>query len=233
MNCKELSQAFDAYLNSWVTTIYGTSNGGTLVLNDYEKSLFLTEAQRHIITDIYRGNTDASFGVDKTALSKVYLKDLIVNTYLDAATLVDTFSSFDKYEVPMPSDCFILLNETVYLSDDIANAVMVIPASFDALNRMFRNPYRKPNHSRVFRTLEGDDIQYYSREPITEVHINYLKTIPPIIVAPLLDGITIDGSTEETLPILPEELHTSILKKAVELAYTYMASQSNVKSNTD
>ncbi len=233
MNCTELSQAFDAYLNSWALTQYGTVNGSTLALNEYEKSLYLTEAQRNLVIEIYKGDTDASFGVDKTALSKVYLKGLINNGYLSEATLVDTVMYFNKYQITLPEDCFVLLNETVNLNDDLSRIASVVPVAYDSINKMFKNPYRRPSHSTVFRTLENDSIYYYSTESITEAHVNYIKTIPPIIVAPLLDGITIEGNTEETPPVLPAELHTIILKKAIELAYTYMATRSNVESNTD
>ena len=229
----ELSKAFDAYLNSWISQLYGTNNGGTLVLNEYEKSLFLTEAQRTLILEIYRGDVNATLGIDKTSLSKVYLKNLIKQAYLEEPVTETPLAGYNQYTSPLPADCFLILNEVVYLDDDLDNAVAVYPISFDALNKQLRNPYRNPNHSRVLRTMHGDLINYYSAEPITEIQITYLETIPPIIVTNLLDGVTLEGYTTDTPPVLPSELHSLLIKKAVELAYTYMAPQSNVESNTD
>ena len=48
--------------------------------------------------------------------------------------------------------------------------------------------------------------------------MRYIKRPSPIILAPLLDGLSIHGATAAQTSELPEEIHEEILQRAVELA---------------
>lgn len=48
--------------------------------------------------------------------------------------------------------------------------------------------------------------------------MRYIKRPSPIILAPLLDGLSIHGATAPQTSELPEEIHEEILQRAVELA---------------
>lgn len=242
MDVKEFSDKFDTLLNSYKTSVpYGYEQGNfDFTLNEYEKSIYLTQAQEAKVANYFSSNTDLNstfegsdnarksieaLVTDKTLSdvetaesrhivkgSKIYLvpEDLWFTIY--ESVIYDTEDSDNK-----PSDCVVSMIETQ------GNAYTnVIPVTHDDFYRTYNNPFRGVTNKRALRLNAGDRLyEVVSKYPISKYFIRYVKKPEPIILEDLPDGLTIDGvSTAQTCK-LDDSLHDDILSAAVQLALQY------------
>ena len=79
MDSKGFSNGFDVMLNSHAArALFGEQAAqGDLVLNEYEKSLLLTESQEDIILELYNGKGSATNGFETTEELRRYLSPLV------------------------------------------------------------------------------------------------------------------------------------------------------------
>ena len=79
MNTEEFSNRFDVLIHNY-------ANAGTfgsvpyLTFDEYEKSIFLTKAQKEIILEVYNGRSNTGLSFEKTEEARRYLEAL-VKTY--------------------------------------------------------------------------------------------------------------------------------------------------------
>lgn len=230
MTTKEFSDAFDALLNSYSTQMnFGDSASmGGMVLDEYEKSLFLTQAQEQIIVGLYTGRNDKTSSFEKTEELRSNLKGLIKTATLTESN--EDFKGISKYSkfFILPDDVLFITYEAATLSDENAGCkngtvISVIPVTQDEFDRVMNNPFRQASKRRALRLDNGLDVaEIVTKYNIKDYTIRYLSKPTPIVLANLaemsIDGVSIDGVDTITECKLDSAMHRYILERAVALA---------------
>ena len=234
MTCEEFSLEFDLLYNN----IMSNKAPG---LSEYEKSLFLTQAQESIVLDIYSGKYGDSF--ERTEETKSYLNILIKqkeyekidgtdkNSIKPEGNKLDTRSVF----ITLPEDLWFKTGETAYIIDnfykcnvDGLREVMVFPVTQDTLVRTKRSPFRGPNERRILRLDSGkNQVELISNYQIHSYTVRYLSRPEPIILKELPQGLTIGGKSSPQTCLLNTAIHKAILSKAVLIAKSSWESENN------
>lgn len=212
MTTQEFSNEFDTLLNS-----HSQSSSNSIVLDEYEKSVFLTQAQEEVIKSLYNGNlTGESF--EKTEELRRYLDSLVKTVKLKPIESdflgIDVNSTFFK----LPEEVWFITYEQAVVSN---NNTKVIPMRQDEWHKSKNNPFKMPNKNKVIRLDSGEGmielIPYYPS--VTEYLIRYVSKPSPIILVNLPDDLSINGESNITECKLNAALHRVILERAVQLAY--------------
>ena len=227
MTCEEFSLEFDLLYNN----IMSNKAPG---LSEYEKSLFLTQAQESIVLDIYSGKYGDSF--ERTEETTSYLNQLLKqrtynNGEFTEGNKLDTRSIF----VTLPEDIWFKTGETAYIIDDFYKCnvdglreVMVFPVTQDTLVRTKRSPFRGPNERRILRLDSGkNQVELISNYEIHSYTVRYLSRPEPIILKELPQGLTIGGKSSPQTCLLNTAIHKAILSKAVLIAKSSWESENN------
>lgn len=237
MTIEEFSNEFDILINSnSAIKVFGIAEA-SYEFNEYEKSVFLTEAQESIVTSLYKG-TLIGDSFEKTEELRRYLNEL-----------VKTYSTSDKQEgssltshstfFNIPKDVMFITYETVISND--ANlpckgdtVLDVIPVTQDELSKTLKNPFKAPNNRRVLRLDINDyKVELISSYNISEYKIRYISKPEPIILCNLPDDLSIgktdsfSGKEANECKLNPA-IHRTILEMAVKLA---IASRSTKTKN--
>ena len=224
MTITEFSDQFDVLYNNI------TSNQAP-GLNEYEKSLFLTKAEKEIVKNYFTPNSKGNNlgqGFDDSAKRQADFSVLMKTGTCTAVsnnppTKIDSRSVVYTY----PTDVFIVINETVIVSN---KPKQVIPLRYDEYTRLMSKPFKRPLKNQVWRLINSGTVSAAAvstktveiipgvGDTISTYSVRYVRVPKPIIVANL-DGLTIDneGTASTTCEIDPI-LHEDILQRAVELA---------------
>lgn len=226
----EWSTQFDLYWNN----IASDKAPG---LEEYEKSVFLTDAQDSIVVALYKGQLGKGFEVTEE------LKDYL-DTLVKQVTVTNPApSSFprmlsDKYHSVVfetPGDLLFRTWEACTINPGCGNVTAeVIPVTQDDFWRTIRNPFRRPNNRRVLRlsystnTSGGDsgydrtqysELVYAGSNGPSSYTVRYLAYPDPIILGGCSEtGLKIRGQWTPQTCKLPESIHSLILAEAVRLA---------------
>ena len=227
MTCEEFSLEFDLLYNNIMSN-------KALGLSEYEKSLFLTQAQESIVLDIYSGKYGDSF--ERTEETTSYLNQLLKQRTYDSGEFtegnkLDTRSVF----ITLPEDIWFKTGETAYIIDDFYKCnvdglreVMVFPVTQDTLVRTKRSPFRGPNERRILRLDSGkNQVELISNYEIHSYTVRYLSRPEPIILKELPQGLTIGGKSSPQTCLLNTAIHKAILSKAVLIAKSSWESENN------
>lgn len=227
MTCEEFSLEFDLLYNN----IMSNKAPG---LSEYEKSLFLTQAQESIVLDIYSGKYGDSF--ERTEETTSYLNQLLKqrtynNGEFTEGNKLDTRSVF----VTLPEDIWFKTGETATIMDDSYKCqvdglreVMIFPVTQDTLVRTKRSPFRGPNERRILRLDSGkNQVELISNYEIFTYTVRYLSRPEPIILKELPQGLTIGGKSSPQTCLLNTAIHKAILSKAVLIAKSSWESENN------
>lgn len=242
MDVKEFSNEFDVLLNSYSPV---ASSGGmvtTIGLDEYEKSVYLTQAQESVVLSLYNGKNPFNEGFENTEELRRYLDGLETGITLtpyntqDITIIPNRVSSIGS-AFKLPSDLWFITHETVnYQSTsedcrELLNEVAVVPVTQDEYNRIRKNPFRGANIRRALRLdigkfydpLNNEEIRLVQIIPprefgISRYHINYISKPSPIILTDLPDGLEIENSSKAQTCLLNPALHRTILQKAVMIA---------------
>ena len=234
MTCEEFSLEFDLLYNN----IMSNKAPG---LSEYEKSLFLTQAQESIVLDIYSGKYGDSF--ERTEETKSYLNILIKqkeyigidgtdeNSIISEGDKLDTRSVF----ITLPEDLWFRTGETATIIDDSYKChldglreVTVLPVTQDTFVRTKRSPFRGPNERRILRLDSGkNQVELISNYEIHSYTVRYLSRPEPIILKELPQGLTIGGKSSPQTCLLNTAIHKAILSKAVLIAKSSWESENN------
>ena len=241
MTTSEFSYEFDLLYNN----IRSNKAPG---VDDYEKSLFLTQAQEYIVKSYYE-SFENSEKAREVLTPLVVSKNVILNS-IPTTVSTDSVNNENepnvyKYYVEIPSDCWFILNEFVELegtSKEIPTylksyKMMVKPVLLDDYYKIKNNPFKGPNNRQVLRynisyttnlptppvTTVNSKVIIVSKYALTEYYvIRYLKKPSPIILfnssATEYTGLTIDSLNTIQTSILPESVHREIVETAVNLA---------------
>lgn len=236
MTTKEFSDAFDTLLNSYnVPSGFGYSPTiGGLVLDEYEKSLFLTQAQEQLIVELYTGRNVQQSSFERTEELRSNLKSLIKTVTLSESN--EEYKGISKHSkfFVLPSDVLFITYESAIIGDESAGCkdgseIAVIPVTQDDFHRVKNNPFRQPNKRKALRLDNNQNVsEVISKYNLKEYTIRYLSKPKPIILDDL--EVSIDGVSTKTECELNSILHRPILERAVLLAITSrnMQKQNNV-----
>ena len=210
MTNKEFDTQFDIFYNNIA------SNAAPSV-NSYEKSVFLTQAQRDIILGLYNGREVPGISFESTEEARRYLTDLV------KVRNIPVLNNGNNSYVELPNDLwFITLEEVKFHSNNecIKNkSIKVIPVRQDELLTTLDNPFKGPSERRVLRVDIGGNLVLYSKYSIKEYTITYIVNPNPIILEDLTSyGLTIEGKSEESESNINPILHRAVLERAVALA---------------
>ena len=199
----------------------------SLDFDEYEKSLFLTLAQKDFVLGYYTGDNRYNYSFEEKELVREAL-DKLVNTYT-TTTGIEAFPHLDDdkhvytaYEIPNDL-LWIIYEEAHYASNTNCECadgryVEVVPATHDELHRRLRNPFRGPRLHRILRLNAADNmVELVSDYPIGSYTLRYVKEPTPIILTDLSDGLTLNGYSTQMTCSLPEVTHMPILRDAVRL----------------
>ena len=97
MTCTEFSNEFDILLNSY------SDNPSDIKIDEYEKSIYLTQAQEEIIKNLYSGTNKYMEGFEATEKLRRYLDTLNKSEYFCVYLIrtaiyclhISIFSNFD------------------------------------------------------------------------------------------------------------------------------------------
>lgn len=224
MTTQEFSDKFDTLLDA-----YGKSyaslrgiQGNTWSpedLDEYEKSVYLTEAQNFLVMALYNG-TYTGESLEQTEELRRSLDSLICSANPETTTGTAIAGTLYK----LPEDTWYIIYEamTIGESDEAGcyggNAIPVSPVRHDEYLSYMANPFRKPNEHRAFRLDVGDKTVEIISAYSGSYFIRYLRKPKPIILLNLEGNLSIEGETTEQTCELTDRLHLPILENAVKLA---------------
>ena len=222
MNLQDFSNGFDTLLSSYINRAeYGEeASKATLHLDEYEKSLFLTQYQEEYVLSLYNGRNSAGRSFEETEEIRRYLASLVgENTESPIENPQLTGLDGNSKFFSLPDDLWFIVYESVKVSDGKCGentSLEVVPTTHDEYNRLRKNPFRGANDRRALRMdIQGDVVEIISKYDITDYYLRYLKKLSPIILIDLEDGLTVNDEDTATECALPEFLHERILEGAV------------------
>lgn len=225
MNNKEFIHEFDVLINAHQQEFNGEIS--ELLLDEYEKSVFLTQAQDEFVVAAYNGKNQYGYMFESDEESRRYLDSLIktvtLTTQITPTEGIEIISKDSKlYEAP--SDLLFITYESVKLesNDDSCingRVIEVVPIRQDEFHKVYDNPFRGANKRRALRLdNSGDILEIVCKYNIAEYVIRYVRRPNPIILVDLDGGLTIQGKSVETSCELEPATHRLILQRAVSLA---------------
>ena len=223
MTTKEFSQEFDVKLNSYEGfSNYGITIGETIKLNEYEKSLFLTQAQSQIIIEYYTGKNNFRESFEQNENLKRSLQALVSTitftnqiSYIQLKGVSDYSQFYQLTSKLNANELWYIIYESAKIG---SRTTIVKPITHDTAYSILRNPLKTNFLERTFRLEFNDDtIELINKYPITEYLIRYIKNPSPIILDDF-EELTIDGYNIITECQLHESIHRTILDRAYILA---------------
>lgn len=227
MNLEEFSNEFDVLIDN--ARIGGASIRS---LNEYDKSVFLTEAQDQIVKAYYE-----SF--EQSERSRRALDKLITSGSTDSYEAESEASSilYGTRHYTLEKDVMYIIYEWCTITSEKqcldAKRVPIVPIPYDDVAKIIVNPFRGANSRRIIRidnpiTTETDakvnsavelivPSVYDNSEDVLTYNYRYIRKPNPIILEDL-GKLTIEGEHEATECELDESVHRLILDSAVQLA---------------
>lgn len=224
MTTEEFSNAFDTLLNSYrLNSDFGEQTAKQdIVLDEYEKSVFLTQAQHDLVLSYYNGHNNEGKSFEKTEELRRYLANLVSDDMIDPMAEDDEsyyrISNHSKYFY-LPDDLWFITYEAIQVkSNDCHNGQFIdtIPVTQDEYSRIKDNPFRGANDRRALRLDMGEgNVEIVSTYSDYTYYIRYITKLNPIILTDLPDDLSIDGENTKQECQLHEALHQEILQRAV------------------
>lgn len=204
MTTESLSNEFDVLLNAYSTE----TNTLSTQLDEYEKSVFLSQAQKEVIVSIYSGRNNKGISFESTEESRRLLHKLTRRWILD-----NIATEVTEIEISTPEDLFFVTHESAEIQIRKGESlqkfkVLVVPTNQDDLDTTLNNPFKGPNKNRILRLDINESIKLISNYPIASYTIDYIAYPKPIITTNLED-LDIDGYNT------PEEFELDFLKDEI------------------
>lgn len=205
----EFDTQFDIFYNN-------IASNAAPSINSYEKSVFLTQAQKDIILGLYNGREVPGLSFESTEEARRYLSNLVKSKEV----IIEDINSL----IELPDKLwFITLEESTFNDESIdcliGETVEVVPIVQDELYSILQNPFKGPSKRRVIRTDVEGKIKLYSKYKIGKYKVTYLERPNPIILEDLSDyNLSIEGISVESESNINPILHKAVLERAVALA---------------
>ena len=224
MTIDEFSDGFDVLLNSYNSkTPFGDSPSVGIVLDEYEKSVLLTEAQDQIVIELYTGRNERRASFEKTEELRTYLRPLIRTHICEEVNVSSAKLCEESKLFKLPPDNLFITYESATLDDSKAGCmnnriISVIPSTQDDFHHISKNPFRGPNERRAIRLdYSTDTVEIVSKYNIKDYTIRYLSRPSPIYL------IDLDEEHLKSGCLLDPSIHKYILERAVQLAISTRA----------
>ena len=229
MDTQNFSSQFDVLVNTMYLSSPQFGTELPLSFNEYEKSVFLTKAQRDLVLDVYsRG------AFETTEEYTEYLDVLVEQATLSPEENDDCSTGKDSYLFSLPEDLWFITYEQAVIKDTSLECngssereVDVVPVTHDHLYRTKESPFRGSNERRVLRLRIQNYSELKSRYPVISYLVRYVRNPQPIILADLPSGIDTEGKTTVTECELNSSVHREILDRAVRNALATRGIQLN------
>ena len=220
MTNQEFSNEFDILYNN----IASNQAPG---LDEYEKSVFLTDAQESLVLEMITGKNLTGDSFEKTEEIRQYLTNITKTAVLTKSEDTEIHKISSKSTLyNTPEDLWVTTYESVTFDDSKVGCnpeyIAVFPVTQDEFTRIIKNPFRKASKNRVLRLNIADKIELVSEYNIKDYTIRYIKRLSPIILENLPEGLSIKGQNTKTECELNPALHEAILGRAVQLAKASM-----------
>lgn len=244
MTTDEFSNTFDTLLNSYNTQAsFGeTSSKQDIVLDEYEKSVLLTQAQDIIVKSYFdKTLNQQGQGFDDSTRRQVDFSSLI--TVREGVQYTDSsYPSYDSRGIlyKCPVNILVVLNEKLEVYDakqHLKSTSVVVPINYKEYDRQLSKAYTQPLKKQVWRLFQttGSGIDIISElipiegtignTDVPKYKIRYIRRPRPIILQDFnldtVDDLAIDGYKDKTECELNPIMHMDVLNKAVELALIY------------
>ena len=245
MNTSEFSVAFDVYYNNI------TSNQAP-GLNEYEKSMFLTQAQNQLVREYFNSRIDqAGGGYDGNEKRQYDFSCLTKHSVLETVNAEDKFDQ-RALVYKLPDDWFLTINEQVTVNNPTNGSkyITVYPISLQEYDRLMSKPYKYPNKNQVWRlitehvyeritpTPEPVYASYYYKwnflpdqdEDACDmgVKINNISCPPYYISVMASDKVSVistDTTTESAVITVPLNMTGSIMNRGIQIAIPNILSE--------
>ena len=217
---QEIRDKFNLHYNNIIS-------GGAPGIDDYELSLFLTQAYKEVIFNLYSG-TSKGESFDYTEKLKALLSTSTSTSIItEGTTLTALTEDLISTKFSLPTNVWFIVKESVNMGNGYKK---VIPIAHNEFWVLAGNPYKAPNKLRAWRLDEGDlltgirNVIIISAYPVTSYECTYIAKPSPIILSDLTliaDNLQIEDLTTPTLPTIVENnvwLTELIVNRAVELA---------------
>lgn len=226
MTTNEFSNEFDVLLNAQQQQFDGEYS--SLQLDEYEKSVFLTQSEEEFVVAAYNGKNQYGFMFESDEESRRYLSSLVKTRELSPMESSSAYTALTSdsqmFEIPDIANLMFITYESVKLKSDTdecinGKVIEVVPVKQDEFNRVYDNPFRGPNDRRALRLDTTDNhIEIVCKHEIDKYLIRYVERPKPIILTNLDGGLAIRGETNEMTCLLDPTVHRMILQRAVTLA---------------
>lgn len=228
MTIEEFSNGFDTLVSAYQhsaqfgeqSSIFDAS------FDEYEKSLFLTQAQEELVKQHFeKYQHPQQVGFDDSTTKQMGYSTLIYTDRIDTTVLGndqynDNSTLFDLSD--LEHDFLFIINEKVQCGD---TWYTVVPIHYKEYDRMMSKAYNQPLKRQAWRILHGNTyseiITRQDAAPISQYRVRYIKKPDPIILINLSSSPnqpTINGKSEISECELHPILHNDILTLAVQLA---------------
>lgn len=237
MTIEEFSNGFTELINSYAfKPEFGEQRSAyEIVLNEYEKSLFLTQAQEEFVMALYNGQAIEGKSFEETEQMRRLLDSLIKTKSCDEydGTVTDDIvdSTLRKFYLLPDEVMYITMEQVIYSSSDSCLdglRVNVKPVTQDEYNIIKDNPFRGVTKNRALRLdcgviTTGKEphriVEVIPKYTIEKYIIRYLEKPEPIVLENLTDtDLSINGVNTITPCKLNPLLHRMILERAVLMA---------------
>lgn len=223
MNTTEFIHEFDVLLNAHQQEFDGEIS--ELLLDEYEKSVFLTQAQEEFVVAAYNGKNQYGYMFESDEESRRYLAPLIKTVELsplpDNAAIVT--ASSDSQLFRLPNDLMFITYESVRIKSTNSclndKVLDVVPIKQDEFHSVKDNPYRGANKRRALRLDNTNKIvEIVCKYNIDKYLVRYVKKPLPIVLTCLDGDLSIQGIDYVNESALDPITHRLILQRAVSLA---------------
>jgi hypothetical protein len=229
MTTQQFSDEFDILISSQaILKEFGLTQG--IELDEYEKSVFLSNAQEEIVRNTYEGLTVKGESFEETEIKRRYLDKLIKQQTVTSTVNISDDEKIDTTSVffELPTDVMVITNEQLEVSSEDecydGQRIDIQPIRQDEYLVQKKNPFRVPtmkgrtNHA--WRLDYGNNatrvVEIIAPNQVTPAKyiVRYIRKPKPIILSNLTD-LNIDGVTIVQTSELDDILHRQILQLAV------------------
>lgn len=248
MTNEEFSNTFDTLLSAYQHTAqFGEQSSiADVSLDEYEKSIFLTQAQDQIVKTYFERHLNSNGeGFDDSTrrqldysnlITTISLKNIVQSTdgFSDNGVILnfndDTFGYYSDNNQTYSKAPLFIINERVITND--GKSYVIVPINYKEYDRMQSRAYNEPLKRQAWRLFETDSNTLKSSVEIIlrsdaarfkEYRVRYIRKPKPIVLVDLSgtsNKLTIDGVSKITQCELNPIVHYEILQLAVQLALT-------------
>lgn len=182
MTCEEFSNTFDTLLNSYNIQAgfgEGSNKQGAIALDEYEKSVLLTQAQDIVVKSYFdRSLNSQGQGFDdstrrqvdfssliKVEEGKVHTAHIKVDDEGKVYTAIETKYDDRSTLYDLNKDILLMLNEKLIVTTTEGNtsnskSYIVVPINYKEYDREMSKPYGQPLKKQAWRLFQNDSTGY-------------------------------------------------------------------------